>query len=246
MKTYKTNELAKQFQIHANTVRLYERQHFISKVKRLKNGYRQFDEIHFWQLFICRKIFEFPYSNSRIRKSGIDIIYASGSRKVELLDKKLSVYRSIILEELQKAQHANQLLLDWLNDQTIEEEMHYYTRKEIASILDTTKETVRNWERNDLVQTTLLDDPQQRYFDEEALKRCRIIYLLRQVGFSMHAIYQCLHALDTNDASLNLSKEEAFSAGDRWLIELNSLINSIPSLEEAVDKLKTLHLLTTL
>ncbi|TDW13239.1 DNA-binding transcriptional MerR regulator [Breznakia blatticola] len=246
MKTYKTNELAKQFQIHANTVRLYEGQHFISKAKRLKNGYRQFDEIHFWQLFICRKIFEFPYSNSRIRKSGIDIIYASGSQKVELLDEKLAVYRSIILEELQKAQRANQLLLDWLNDQTIEEETHYYTRKEIASILDTTKETVRNWERNDLVQTTLLEDPQQRYFNEEALKRCRIIYLLRQVGFSMHAIYQCLHALDTNDASLNLSKEEAFSAGDRWLIELNSLFNSIPSLEEAVDKLKTLHLLTNL
>ncbi|OCN05509.1 hypothetical protein A4S06_08640 [Erysipelotrichaceae bacterium MTC7] len=241
MKTYKTNELAKRFQIHANTVRLYERKHFISEAKRLKNGYRQFDEIHFWQLFICRKIFEFPYSNSRIRKSGIDTVYASGALKVELLDDKLSIYRSIILEELQKAQHANQLLLDWLNDHTIEEEMHYYTRKEIASILDTTKETVRNWERNDLVQTTLLEDPQQRYFDEEALKRCRIIYLLRQVGFSMHAIYQCLHALDTNDVSLNLSKKDAFSAGDRWLIELKSLFNSIPSLEKAVDKLKTLH-----
>lgn len=246
MKTYKTNELAKQFQIHANTVRLYEEQHFISEAKRLKNGYRQFDEIHFWQLFICRKIFEFPYSNSRIRKSGIDIIYTSGAQKVELLDEKLEVYHSIVLEELKKAQQANQLLLHWMKDNTKEKQEYYYTRKEVASILDTTKETVRNWERNDLVQSILLDDPQQRYFDEEALKRCRIIYLLRQVGFSMHAIHQCLHALDTDEPSLNLSKEEAFSAGDRWLIELNSLLNSITSLEDAVNKLKTLHLLTTL
>jgi len=229
-------------------VRLYEQQGLIGKAKRAKNGYRIFYEYHYLQLFICRKIFMFPYSNARIRKSGVELIYASATLDYSILMEKLYTYQKVIEEELIKAENGKQILDAWVEDTTDDNNDAVYTRAEIADILNTTVETVRNWERNDLAKASTIGVKHRKLFNEQTKKRFEVIYVLRQVGFSMVAIHNCFAALDAHEESptLNVSKQEAFSAGDRWLFELQRLRKTIPELNKAVSKLQTLHLPTTL
>ena len=43
---YRPTEIANMYEIHSNTVRLYEKLGFISEARRSNNGYREYTDIH--------------------------------------------------------------------------------------------------------------------------------------------------------------------------------------------------------
>ncbi|MBW6411189.1 MerR family transcriptional regulator [Clostridium weizhouense] len=248
MKSYKTIELAKMFNLHSNTIRFYESIGYISKAKRKLNGYREFTDKHVLQLKICRHILGYRYTNSHIRDIGKLII--TSAAKGNLIEGKQYAhdYIKIIENEIALAEKTSQSLHKWAglkhdigNSNNIEK---LYTRKEVACLLGVTSEAVRNWERNDLIKSDKRGNKKEVLFNKIDLDRIRIIYMLRQTGYSMSAIHRCLMVYDKGQAELvivalnKIDKQELLSAGDCWLSELRNLKVAAEKIPLIFDKLE--------
>lgn len=245
MKIYKPIELAKMFKLHSNTIRFYESIGYISKSKRKPNGYREFTDKHVLQLTICRYILGYRYTNSRIRNIGKLII--SSSAKGKLMEGKQYAYDylKILQNEINIAEETSRLLHKWAELKDCRDNIgKLYTRKEVASLLGVTSEAVRNWERNDLIKSNKRSDRNEVLFNNIDLNRIKIIYMLRQTGYSMSAIHRCLMVYDKGEtelvvAALNkIDGEELLSAGDCWLRELKSLKVVAEKIPSIFDKLE--------
>ncbi len=225
MKTYKSSQIAEMFKVHPNTVRLYEDSGFISKAERLPNNYRNFTELHVIQMKICRNVFGCPFTNHHIRSEGVSLLRACGNNNLKEAGKYLQRYTDAIQNEIDIAETALNSLYDFVNCETINNN-DIFSRKQAADMFGITIEALRNWERNDLIHGEKIGKLNKVYFNNNHIKRIRIIYMLRQSGYSMSAIYRCLMKYDNgctediNDALNNPNAEEILSTGDRWLSEL--------------------------
>ncbi|MDD3206715.1 MAG: MerR family transcriptional regulator [Lachnospiraceae bacterium] len=128
---------------------------------------------------------------------------------------------------------------------TISVSKNQYNRKQVANLLGTSVETVRNWERNGLVLSNIYGEMNERLYDDLDMERLRIIYMLRQTGYSMSSIHRCFNMFDTGhkDEGLNLlnkpeDEEYLLSAGDQWLNALHNLENDAVNILPLIDQLK--------
>ncbi len=245
MTKYKPSELAEMFGLHPNTIRMYEKIGFLSKAEREANGYRSFTKVQLYQLKICRCIFNQPFTNRKIRAAGNLIIKAAANKDLKACSIYSGQYISIIHKEIENAELTVQLLKDWAEAEDIggEESSGLYSRKEAAHILGTTIEAVRNWERNGLIYSEKTGDLRERLFDEKDIKRLRVIYMLRQAGYSMTAIHSSLSMYDAGFkdrivTSLNKPELELLSVGDNWLEALTSLERDASQIPEYITKLR--------
>lgn len=77
MKEHNTSTIAKEFNIHPNTVRFYEEIVFLLQIPRKENGYRLYNQIHYEQLKLIRIGLKSELLQNGLRKQVIDIIKAS-------------------------------------------------------------------------------------------------------------------------------------------------------------------------
>ncbi|UWD48503.1 MerR family transcriptional regulator [Clostridioides difficile] len=248
MKKYKPIELARMFNLHPNSIRFYEEIGYISKAKRKANNYREFEEHHVLQLKICRYIFGYQFTNSLIRNTGNLVIKSAVSRDLTVGKQYSFDYIHVIQNEIKIAKETASTLHLWANlvPKVVNDIDKNYTRNDIANLLGTTKESVRNWERNDLIQSNKVGSKNERLFDDLDLERIRIVYMLRQTGYSISAIHRCLSAYDNGYKNLLLDKlnnptqEELLSAGDCWLFELEKLENVAKKIPPIFEELKAI------
>lgn len=251
IKTYLPSELARIFDIHPNTVRLYEKLGYISKALRKPNGYREFTERHLLQLKICRHIFGYPFKSRRIRNAGNLVIGASADWNIESGKKYARHYIYSIQFDMDIAEKASYTLEQWsdheVTNNIISPSEKQYNRKEIAVLLGITSETVRNWERNELISSAKHGKNNERIFDNSDLERLRIIYMLRQAGYSISSIHRCLSMHDRGHIDLALpmlndpvKEEDLLSIGDRLLFELKRLENAALKIPLIFDEMETL------
>ncbi len=230
MAAYTTKQLADMFCLHPNTIRLYERQGFISPAARSKNNYRIFGELHVVQVKICRRIFGYPFFNRRIRDTGNQVLFASANKDYVNGAVKVKAYSDSIADELAIACKAADILNEWAVTGKLKTgpwQPDSLSRVEAAKLLGTTKETVRNWERNNLVQAESGYDGRQR-FDSTNIDKLHVIYMLRSAGYSMSAIHRCLIELEKGKQDPitilnNPDAEDVIMVGDRWVFELKRL-----------------------
>ena len=249
IKTYRPSELASMFLLHPNTIRFYESTGFISRASRGANGYRHYTEKHVLQLKIVRAVFAYPYTNQQIRRKGNNLVKKVAEEDLILGKEYANRYIVCINKEIEKAESTLKVLIDWA-EQKQEEAVSVtslYTRKEIASLLGTTSEAIRNWERNDLIKTQRRGKNNEVLFEDKNFKRLKIIYMLRQTGYSMSAIHRCLVQYDKGETeklslALNrLEQEELLSAGDAWNNQLKKVregAEKIPLLIEQISQLE--------
>lgn len=185
---YSTHQLAEQSGVCVNTVRNYEKYGFISKSKRANNGYRIFTDIHKLQMTICRLIFS-TYINSLIRKSSMEVVYASAKEDFILCKEQTEKYIKIIEDELCKANEAVKALSSFCKPKSKDMNI-YYERKEAAIIIGTTVETIRNWERNGLLISTKKN--RKSIYNQNEMDFMRLIYILLNGGFTIQRIYDAL------------------------------------------------------
>ncbi|SKC84603.1 MerR family DNA-binding transcriptional regulator [Maledivibacter halophilus] len=93
---YNVSDLSKMFDIHPNTVRLYEKLGFIWQAQRNKNNYRVFNKLHVMQIKVCRSIFGYPFTNRRIRNSGNEILWAIAKKQWDTAKQYTHSYIKII------------------------------------------------------------------------------------------------------------------------------------------------------
>lgn len=262
MKTYSSTEMARLFDVHPNTIRLYERIGYIGKAIRRENNYREFTEKHVMQLHISRAVMAYPFTNHGIRSTGKAIINASSQQQIEEAKRFADLYITRIKTEIQLAEETEIALKKWAygevdeltssSEPSISHEEgseivnRQLTRKAIAAWLDVTTEAVRNWERNGLITPSGKHANGEVYFVEADKMRLRLIYMLRQCGYSMSAIFRCMHLYDEGKKENLVSAlegegvQEILSAGDNWIKALKEVYEAaikIPMMIEQLEKL---------
>jgi DNA-binding transcriptional MerR regulator len=117
----------------------------------------------------------------------------------------------------------------------------------VADLLDTTADTLRNWERNGLLKVPRDPANGYRLYGSADIGRLRVIRLLARAGYSQMAILRMLLHLD-QQGSENLRSildtprpdEDVFTAADRWLSSLSEqeqrALDLIAQVQAMIDK----------
>ncbi|AKN31528.1 MerR family transcriptional regulator [Clostridium carboxidivorans P7] len=248
-KIYNVIGLARIYGIHPNTVRLYEKLGFISKAKRNMNNYRIFEELHVLQIKVCRCIFGYAFTNRHIRNAGNEIMWSIAKKHWDEAEQNTDCYIQMIEQEIKKAQKSCEMLQNWANsirDNEILLEKKMLSRKDIADYMGVTAEAIRNWERNGLILPEEVGAKGEKLYSSTDLGRIHIIYMLLQSGYSMASIHRSISMYDKGHAELVASAldcqeyDDFISVGDRWLYELNKLLEAAQKIPSIIEKLKNL------
>lgn len=191
---YKTKEIATLIGIHPNTVRIYEKWGFISPVPRMKNDYRIYSNTHLFQLKVARILFRCEIIQGNLRKKAREIVYSCGKEDFAQAEKLTNDYLKNLKKEYDHAQSAIKVVEKWLRKETTINTSTYYSRKEIAQLLDQTPEAIRNWERNALIQVPRLANG-TRIYGEKELDQLLVIRSLRSAYYSINAIFRLLNQI---------------------------------------------------
>lgn len=241
-KTYKTAQVAKIIGVHPNTIRLYEKLKFISKPRRLSNGYRIFTDLHIAQLKLARTALSVEVLQNGLRKRIIDIIKLSAQRDFQKGIVFTRDYLNQVRIEQKNAKEAIKITKKLLSGIKENGNDIAYTRKQTADHLKVTIDTLRNWEMNGLL-TVKRKQNGYRIYTKNDIQLLKIIRSLRCANYSLAAILRMIRALSSNanidvQEVLNTPKddEDIVSACDKLLTSLsNAELNASSVLEQLKD-----------
>lgn len=197
MNTYKTSEIALSIGIHPNTVRLYEKLELIPKPERKENGYRVFTDFHMEQIKFARTALKVEVMQNGLRKQAITIIKTSGLGNFDKAICLTEYYLQQIRNEQSNAEEAIAITEKLLLGDSQETGTTFLTRKEAADYLQISIDSLRNWEMNGLL-TVKRKQNGYRVYDDEDIRRLKIIRSLRCANYSLSAILRMLNILSRN------------------------------------------------
>lgn len=246
MKEYNTSEIAKRFNIHPNTVRFYEEIEFLPKIPRKENGYRVYTQIHFEQLRLIRTGLQSELLQNGLRKQVINIIKISAKGEY---DKALELAKEH-LESIRKEEINAEEAINIVENNILKEHLKNtktYTRKEIADYLELTIDTLRNWELNGLLRIKRKENG-YRIYNEEDIKKIKIIRALRCCNFSLSSILRLLQDLEKDinvdiKCTINTPKEneDIISVCDRLLTSLANAREECNKMIEQIEIMKKIN-----
>ena len=151
MNTYTTTEVAKIIGIHPNTVRMYEEWGLIPLAERKPNSYRVFTDFHIEQLRLARIAFQIEVLQNGLRKKVVETVKLSAKKDFD----KALMFAEEYLNQIQKEQRNAEESIG-IGKQILSGKSAKHTfllkRKEVSDYLDISMDTLRNWERNGLIQ----------------------------------------------------------------------------------------------
>ena len=196
MNTYTTMEVAKIIGIHPNTVRMYEEWGLIPLAERKPNGYRVFTDFHIEQLRLARIAFQIEVLQNGLRKKVVETIKLSAKRDFDKALMLAEEYRSQIQREQRNAEESIGIAKQILSGKSAEQTL-FFNRKEVLDYLDISMDTLRNWERNGLLQVKRKQNGYRVYTNDD-IERLKMIRTLRLANYSLEAILRMLNALEHN------------------------------------------------
>ena len=247
MNNYRTIDLARIAGIHPNTVRLYEKVGFIATVPRAKNGYRVYDERHVFQIKVCRCIFDYGWVGKKIRDVSLRIIEACANWNLDEAYKITTEYLNLIENEYKIAKETANILKRWSEKGQTTSIDKTYNRNQSAELIGVTAETLRNWERNELINVPRIGVNNTRVYGTNEIERLRIIYMLRQSKYSISAIFKSLKQYNRGNSSgiikaLNEPDQKEDTSwiwvGDCWLKSLIDTANGAREILRLINELK--------
>ena len=243
MNTYSTTEVAKIIGIHPNTVRMYEEWGLIPLAERKSNGYRVFTDFHIEQLRLARIAFQIEVLQNGLRKKVVEIIKLSANRDFDKALMFAEEYLSQIQKERRNAEEAIGIAKQILSGKSVEHTI-LLKRKEVSDYLDISMDTLRNWERNGLLQVKRKQNGYRAYTSDD-IERLKMIRTLRLANYSLEAILRMLNALEHNPhidmkQVLNTPEEDEdiVSVCDRLIVSLNNAEENAKKLINILLKMK--------
>ena len=240
MNTYTTTEVARIIGIHPNTVRMYEEWGLIPLAERKSNGYRVFTDFHIEQLRLARIAFQIEVLQNGLRKKVVETIKLSAKKDFDKALMFAEEYRSQIQREQRNAEESIGIAKQILSGKSVGDTL-FLKRKEVSDYLDISMDTLRNWERNGLLQIKRKQNGYRAYTSDD-IERLKMIRTLRLANYSLEAILRMLNALEHNPQIdmkqvLNTPQEDAdiISVCDRLIVSLNDA-------EENAEKMITILL----
>ena len=249
--TYRTSQIAAKCGIHPNTVRLYEEIGFIPSVPRAGNGYRLFSEIHLGHVCLVRTALKSTWLGGVIREKAVSLLRLSAAGREEEAMRLAKEHLALVREERKKAEIAATHLEAWaaISDDSTGLAGPYWKTNEVAERLDITRDMIRSWERNNLVEVPR--DPKNGYrvCSEAVIRRLCVIRALRKARFSLMSIHYMLSRYDRgarNDLTgildeLPPGEEDIVFNTNQWLTKVKSIEESAG---EIIDRLALLNTLT--
>ncbi len=227
--TYSTSQIADKFGLHPNTIRLYENWGVISSPERKPNGYRVFTDEHIKQIEIVRLALRAEVLQNGLRKQAVQIIQTVALRDCEKALTLTDDYIKNIDKETGFSKAAIVIVESILHNKPMKTGTTLYTRQQAADELNTTIDTLRNWELNGLL-TVKRKENGYRVYDEADMQTLKIIRELRVANYSISAILRMLNALH-GKKQINVSEvlntpddgEFIISVCDKLIVSLNEL-----------------------
>jgi DNA-binding transcriptional MerR regulator len=227
---YRTSDVARAGGVHPNTVRLYERWGYIPLAPRAPNGYQQFAAYHLDQIKLVRLALQASWVSGAVRAAALGVIFASaGYDLAAAQDHARQLDRLIDAEQAQaQAEAALRVLERWRDGAAPAVLLDGPLRiGRAARLLDVSIDTLRNWERNGLLDVPRDPANGYRQYGPRAIARLHVIRTLRRARYSTMAILRMLHRLDSGEADdLRAAidapdpDDDIQHATDRWLSTL--------------------------
>ena len=171
----RTHQIAAYTNVHPNTVRLYESWHFISPVPRAANSYREYTALHLKQMQIARLVFRQEFIQNNLRKKATQIVKLSGREQFKEALVAARNYYAFLQQEyvytIRTVETIEKLQQNYVLSET------KYTHKQVAERLFLTEETIRNWERNGLLEIAR-NSQNRREYTESDIQKCMVIRTL--------------------------------------------------------------------
>ena len=240
MNTYTTTEVAKIIGIHPNTVRMYEKWGLIPLAERKPNGYRVFTDFHIEQLRLAQIAFQIEVLQNGLRKKVVEIIKLSANRDFNKAIMFAEEYRNQIQREQRNAEESIGIAKQILSGKSVEQTL-FLKREEVSVSLDISMDTLRNWERNGLLQVKRKQNGYRAYTSDD-IERLKMIRTLRLANYSLEAILRMLNALEHNP-QVNIKQILNTPQADADIISVcDRLIVSLNDAEENAEKMITILL----
>ena len=235
MNTYTTMEVAKIIGIHPNTVRMYEEWGLIPLAERKQNGYRVFTDFHIEQLRLARIAFQIEVLQNGLRKKVVETIKLSAKRDFDKALMFAKEYRSQIQREQINAEESISIVKQILSGKSVEPTL-FLKRKEVSDYLEISMDTLRNWERNGLLQVKRKKNGYRAYTSED-IERLKMIRTLRLANYSLEAILRMLNALEHNP-QIDMKQVLNTPQADSDIVSVcDRLILSLKDAEENAEKM---------
>ncbi len=245
MNAYKTSEIARNIGIHPNTVRLYEELELIPKPERKANGYRVFTDFHMEQIRFARTALKVEVLQNGLRKQAVAIIKASASGNFDNAIHMTQRYLHQIKSEQRNAEEAIEIAEKLLagGSQQINNTA-VLTRKEAADYLQISMDALRKCELNGLLTIKRKQNGYRVYQDED-IRRLKIIRSLRCANYSLSAILRMLSILSSNPGAdirqaIDTPKEndDIISVCDKLLTSLHYAEQNAEAMLRHLEKMK--------
>jgi len=222
-----TSDIARAVGVHPNTVRLYEEWGFLPPIPRSPSGYRLFTEAHLDQMRLARTALGGDWPGRNIKQSAAALVRQAASGDLGGALEQAYHHLARVQAERAQAEAAAALLERWAQGIAADATPQYLQIGEAAELLGLTRDRLRNWERNGLLQVPRDARSGYRLYGATELGRLRVIRMLSHAGYSLMAILHMLHHLDRGqkrDLRQVLDTpppdEDIYSAADRWLSTL--------------------------
>lgn len=233
----RTAQIARECGIHVNTVRFYERVGLITPVPRDARDYRVFSPRHLYQVKVLRLLYGGDWPGRPVRARAAAILAKMKEWDLPGAERALCDYTEILERELDNARTAVELLREWERAEMASGEERY-GMCDVARMLSVSRESMRNWERNNLIRIPREGANRTRYVTKVELNQLRVIAVLRKSGHSiavMHHALGRLRAAGAEQAIEVFSQPdglEVLSAGDHYLQVLTTHRNRADALRE--------------
>ena len=210
----------------ASTIRAYEKWGLITPPQRQSNGYRVYETYHVTQVQIVRLLFG-GFLNRRLRKITYQIDNAMKVRDQELCIEYTLRYQEALLEEkrialsaIERIRSAGEIRQIQAYDQLENERI---SATEAANLIHTTKDSIRNWERNGLINVGV-QPYERRTYGTNDVERMKIIKMMLSIGFSMSTIKRFFVLYDEGKVqeaikSIQIipNEEDILTTADAWI-----------------------------
>jgi DNA-binding transcriptional MerR regulator len=192
----RTSQIAKAVGVHPNTVRLYEEWGLLPAIPRTPSGYRKFTPAHLDQMRLARASMQFNWLSGDIRQTAYQLSYRGAKGDYTAALELAYHLRALLQAELALAETAADFLENWAQGITVDATQNKLRIGEVAELLNTTRDRLRNWERNGLIDVPRDMLNGYRYYRAREIGRLRVIRALCQARYSQMAILRMLLRLD--------------------------------------------------
>ncbi|MBP7174977.1 MAG: MerR family transcriptional regulator [Thermoclostridium sp.] len=268
MKHYKTSEVAKLFRLHPNTIRLYEQWGLLPVIPRSPSGYRLFTQAHIDQIKLIRITMKCTMFGRAIKKTAYQVIQLAAEGNFLDALQCAHILKNMIHTECQQAEEAERFLESWASHnapgsnmksvpmqketrksnqldtsnadkETIPSPEEKVSFQAAAEILCITPDTLRDWERNNLIHIPRNPLNGYREYGSEEINKLRVIRVLRRSNYSNMAILRAMQKLESGSSEglLEALDNPELDAERGYLCFTDTLLTALYTAKGAVEEI---------